>query len=69
MLKDSLSKLRVYFSCFQKTKHNNNNQQRNETWRWFRKKKQKTGREMPILGEKVAKPEGLDEHDTGIPMD
>lgn len=28
----------------------------------------KTG-EMPILGEKVAKPEGLDEHDTGIPMD
>lgn len=29
----------------------------------------KTGREMPILGEKVAKPEGLDEHDTGIPMD
>lgn len=29
----------------------------------------KTGREMPILGEKVVKPEGLDEHDTGIPMD
>lgn len=31
-------------------------------------KKKKRG-EMPILGEKVAKPEGLDEHDTGIPMD
>lgn len=65
-MKDSLSKLRVYFSCFQKKKEKKTTNKETKRGGGLEKK---TGREMPILGEKVAKPEGLDEHNTGIPMD